>query len=171
MMFTLHQEQKPLADHGKGDYKCQRMPQPTMNEAVTVKIPGSKPSPVWVAVQGTESDLDVATRLCRTRSYPLGTLVIVDGTKFKIHGQDPLDLTELKPNESGKATPLPKPAKTTQLPKPATTGVQVGQRWVTKDPRRKQEPFEVMSVYEDHLVSDKGAKIQLHRLSRYKLVG
>lgn len=145
-----------------------------MNEAVGVKLPGGPQSSVWVPVKGTEGDYDVAYRLCRTRGYSAGTVITVDGTKFKVVSQEPTEIVEVKSTrsapppalEAGREPETPKP----KSERPPAIDVQVGQRWVTKDPRRKQEPFEVVKIEGDALITDKGAKIGLHRLSRYKMV-
>lgn len=144
-----------------------------MNESVSVKLPGGPQATVWVPVKGTESDHDVASRLVKTRSYPPGTVVTVDGTKFKVVSQEPAEIVELKARGTSPSPPVEGEETAPKSEKKPTQQVapQVGQRWVTKDPRRKQEPFEVVSINGDHLVSDKGVKIQLHRLSRYRLVG
>jgi hypothetical protein len=148
----------------------------TMNEAVGVKLPGGPQSSVWVPVKGTEGDYDVAYRLCRTRNYSAGTIITVDGTKFKVVSQEPPEIVEVKSTRSAPPPPMqvegepvtPKPKPKSE--RPPAIEVQVGQRWVTKDPRRKQEPFEVVKIEGDALITDKGAKIGLHRLSRYKMV-
>ena len=138
-----------------------------MNESVSVKLPGGPQTSVWVPVKGTESDHDVASRLVKTRGYPPGTVVIVDGTKFLVLRQGPPEIVEL----TSKTAP-PTPVEEEAAPKSEKKQVvaQIGQRWVTKDPRRKQEPFEVVRVEDGVLVTDKGLRIQAHRLSRYRLV-
>lgn len=148
----------------------------TMNEAVGVKLPGGPQSSVWVPVKGTEGDYDVAYRLCKTRNYSAGTILTIDGTKFRVVRQEPLEIVEMKSTKVERPKPTqvegdpetPKPKS--ERPPAIKVQVEVGQRWVTKDPRRKQEPFEVVKVEGDAIITDKGAKIGLHRLSRYKLV-
>lgn len=59
---------------------------------------------------------------------------------------------------------------TTKAKSEPKTTIQVGQQWMTKDSRRKQVPFTLVAVNEDHVVADDGRAIKLDRFSRYRLV-
>lgn len=48
--------------------------------------------------------------------------------------------------------------------------IEVGQKWVPKDPRRRQVPFTVVSVEGDAVKTDDGRSIALYRMSRYRQV-
>lgn len=132
-----------------------------MNETIGIRLPDGEHVSLRIPVKYTEDDLDIALRTAK--SFRPGSVLTIDGCKFKVLSQDPPQVEEVKKTSRSSVPPAPASER-----KPST--VQVGQRWVTKDSRRKQEPFEVVRVEGDTLITDKGAKIGLHRLSRYKLV-
>jgi hypothetical protein len=69
--------------------------------------------------------------------------------------------------------PAPEPTKHDTEPPPSgprDVMVQVGQKWVTRDSRRKPVPFTVSKVEGDTLITEDGRSILLSRLSRYRLV-
>lgn len=138
-----------------------------MNESVGVRLPNGQVIELRIPVKYTEDDIEVAQRTAS--KFPPGTVITVDGNKFKVVSQDPVEVVEVKKPVRAQRT-SESPPESERKPIGSTTSVQVGQRWVTRDSRRKQEPFEVVQVDGDFIVTDKGAKIGLHRLNRYKLV-
>ncbi len=136
-----------------------------MNETIGVRLPDGEHVSLRIAVKYTEDDLDIALRTAK--SFRPGSVLTIDGCKFKVLSQDPPQVEPVKKTSRSSVPPAKTEAPASER-KPIA--VQVGQRWVTKDSRRKQEPFEVVRVEGDALITDKGAKIGLHRLSRYKLV-
>lgn len=140
-----------------------------MNETVGVRLPDGQVVSLRIPVKYTEDDIEVAQR--SARNFPPGTVITVDGNKFKVVRQEPTEVVAMK---KPKRVSEPPPAEAESEPpaseKILSTPVQVGQRWVTKDARRKQDPFKIVSIDGDVLVTDKGARIGLHRLNRYKLV-
>jgi len=136
-----------------------------MNETVGVRLPDGQVAELRVPVKYTEDDIDVARRTAQR--FPPGTVITVDGSKFKVIQQEPVEVVEIK-----KRTRTEPPPESDRQPIAPVVSlqVQVGQRWVTKDARRKQEPFEVVQIDGDAIVTDKGARIGIHRLNRYKLV-
>lgn len=141
-----------------------------MNETIGIRLPDGQTLTRYMPVKYTEDDIDVAVRLAK--NVPTGSVITVDGTRFKVVTQDPPQVEELRKGKASKPEPpaeeSPKSEKQQTI---AAIPVQVGQRWVTKDSRRRQEPFEVIQIDENALITDKGVRIQLHRLNRYKLVG
>lgn len=136
-----------------------------MNETIGIRLPDGEHASLRIPVKYTEDDIDIALRVAR--SFKLGSILTIDGRKFKILGQDPPQVEEVKKTSRSSAPPKTEEAPASER---KLIAVQVGQRWVTKDSRRKQEPFEIVRVEDDVLITDKGAKIGLHRMSRYKLV-
>ena len=136
------------------------------NETIGVKLPNGQRAHIRVAVKYTDDDIDIARR--QAANFDPGTILTIDGIKFKVVSREPPDAVELK---APKAEPK---AVSTDVGTPKSerkpVSVRVGQRWVTKDSRRKQEPFEVIGLGEGFVLTDKGLRIQLHRLNRYKLV-
>lgn len=144
-----------------------------MDETIGVKTPDGLVASIRVAVQYTEDDIDIARRL--VSSFDVGTVFVIDGNRFKVISKDPSRVEAISRRSKSPSTPRETVAAETEEEQatPASSKrviAAVGQSWVTKDPRRKQEPFKVMGVYETHLVTDKGATIKLDRLSRYRLV-
>lgn len=142
-----------------------------MNESVGVRLPDGQVSELRISVKYTEDDVEVAQRLAKR--FPTGTVITVDGNKFKVVDQETGEVVEIKkPTRVQTFEPPPesekKPIAMTTMA--LTTLVQIGQRWVTRDARRKQEPFEVVQIDGESIVTDKGARIGIHRLNRYKLV-
>jgi hypothetical protein len=134
-----------------------------MNETIGVKLPTGQHVELRLPVKYTEDDSDIALRTAR--NFPPGTVIKVDGNSFKVLSQDPPEITELK---SARSSSLPESEPKSE--RGPSQELQIGQRWVTKDSRRKQEPFEVISIEDDFVLTDKGLRIQVKRLSRYKLV-
>lgn len=143
-----------------------------MNETVGVRLPDGQVVSLRIPVKYTEDDIEVAQR--SARNFPPGTVITVDGNKFKVVRQEPIEVVAMKKpkrvSEPPPAEDEPESEPPASEKKITSTAVQVGQRWVTKDSRRKQDPFEIVSIDGDTLVTDKGARIGLHRLNRYKLV-
>ena len=133
-----------------------------MNETIGVKLPDGQRAHIRVSVKYTDDDIDIARR--QAANFNPGTILTIDGIKFKVVSRDPPDAVELKAPKA--VSPKGSPPKSEREP----VSVRVGQRWVTKDSRRKQEPFEVIGLGEGFVLTDKGLRIQLHRLNRYKLV-
>jgi len=145
-----------------------------MNETIGVRLPDGEHVSLRIPVKYSEDDIAIALRTAK--SFLPGSVLTIDGCKFKVLSQDPPQVEEVK-KASRPEVPKTEEASKRKLVERLSHSfgselitVQVGQRWVTKDSRRKQEPFEVVRVEDDALITDKGAKIGLHRLSRYKLV-
>jgi hypothetical protein len=136
-----------------------------MNETIGVRLPDGEHVSLRLPVKYTEDDIDIAIRTAK--SFLPGSVLTIDGCKFKVLSQDPPRVEEVL---SSKKKASHSSAPEAPVFERKLVAVQVGQRWVTKDSRRSQEPFEVVRVEGDVLITDKGAKIGLHRLSRYKLV-
>lgn len=127
-------------------------------ETISVKYPNGHAEAMRITAKYTEDDIDIARRVASR--YPLNSVIRVADSAFRIVRTDPLELQEVS-KKSAQAT--------SREPK-AALAVAVGQRWVTKDSRRKQDPFAVVEVADDHILTDRGVKIQLHRLNRYQMV-
>lgn len=144
-----------------------------MNETIGVRLPDGQVVTRYVPVKYTEDDIDIARRMAK--NFPSGTVLTVDGNRFKVMNQEPPEVVALKkkgsvappPSEEPEAGSEESEPKSSKIP---TVDAQVGQRWVTKDSRRKQDPFEIVSIDGGTIVTDKGARIGVHRLNRYKLV-
>lgn len=135
-----------------------------MNESVGVRTPEGKHASLRIPVKYTEDDIDIAIRLAS--GFTPGTILSIAQSKFKILSQDPPKVAEVKKG-SGKTSDRPPKSDKTLT---AKVHAEVGQEWVTKDSRRKQEPFKVVKIEDGSVITDKGARIQLHRLNRYRLV-
>jgi hypothetical protein len=138
-----------------------------MNETVGVRLPDGQVVSLRTQVKYTEDDIEVAQRIAK--NFSPGTVITVDGNKFKVVSQEPPEVVEVKkPVRAQKAS---EPPQSERKPIAASaTPLEVGQCWVTKDSRRKQEPFKIVQIMEDAILTDKGARIGIHRLNRYKLV-
>ena len=140
-----------------------------MNESVAIRLPNGQVSELRVPVKITEDDIEIAQRTAKR--FPPGTVITVDGNKFKVVSSETGEVVPIKKPVRVQKDSEPPPPESEKKPVISTSAeVQVGQRWVTRDSRRKQEPFEVVQVDTDAIVTDKGARIGLHRLNRYKLV-
>jgi hypothetical protein len=150
-------------------------------ERIGVRIPGQGYHMVTALVGALESDEEVLARISKV----VGTVFNVSGTKYELLSSSPYRLKRL-PNEDEegeaeapkkeppKKEPRVKAEKPPKPPKPPEEEKkialpQVGERWKPRDPRRIAA-FTVVSIADDHVVTDDGRKIQLARFPRYERV-
>lgn len=133
-----------------------------MMESIGVRLPTGEVTTLRVAVKYSEDDQEIAQRLAK--GFPPGTMLRVDVNRFQVVSQDP-PIVEPALSEEPSSIRDSEPPKSDKSPITA----RIGQRWVTKDSRRKQEPFEIVAIEDGHALTDKGSKIKLDRLSRYRL--
>lgn len=127
-------------------------------ETIGVRTPNGEVTTLRIAVRYTEDDVQIAERLAK--GFHPGTLLRVDCNQFRVVSQEPPKVELV----SGESSEPPPESERTAL------SIRVGQSWVTKDPRRKQEPFEIVAIEGDQATTDKGTKIKLSRFTRYRLV-
>jgi hypothetical protein len=139
------------------------VPEQYMNETIGVRTPDGKSASLRMPVKYTDDDIDIARRIAHSLSS--GTILTVAGSRFKVIQSDPPEVVEIKGRSQSSRPSDEEPPES----KPRLQA-QVGQRWVTKDNRRPQEPFEIIGLGDGFVLTDKGLRIQVKRLSRYKLV-
>lgn len=123
------------------------------NEWINVRTPTGLRASVHIHVKATEDDVDVARRIAS--GYDVGTILMVAESRFRVISTSPPEVEALKARQKAEQDL-------------DDTELEVGQKWVTKDPRRSQQPFEIQAVERDHILTDRGVKIQRHRLNRYR---
>jgi hypothetical protein len=120
----------------------------TMNEKVTVTVPGVGSHVLDIEVRPDEGDDEIARRLAQT--FPIGTILGVSGAKWKVVSKDPPVVVELG--------------------LPREDGPQPGERYRPKDPRRKSG-FTIKAVTETSVIADDGRVVSLDRMKRYEKIG